>query len=811
MPTFCLIPSAAERLKKAFKNGDISFESLYALESSEARTKMLEKYVGKSAKMLNASLEKTFLAPNQKLSMRNWVYKNIGNGKPLYQGITLEQSQKMSENLNMVELKKMSSQDRINTLSEYVDNAEELNARFEALFKTGNLANWEERTMGTKQLRENKKLKGALARLEFLNDLGVLNPRQMEDFMQSFVETQLGVDLTIEESQELSKLVKAQSDAFDVVSETNDWTWKNEKQVIDYFMAVKKLREYSESLMPTTIRNEVNKLIGYARSSILASPRILRNSALYQIIPTVERAIAKRLVSGNIGDTELKGGFMEKILAKMSGVKPSKKSAEFIAKQTAMATKIYHKTGFDISRMQTLNDGYTFFGGEKFQPLYGKSMNDAKTMKEKIQVGLNNWAKFINLAPKWFAGGTDMLAANLQRADTSVLMSKEIASLEAKKGKIPNEMTEQERAEQLLEESYSFNPKDQKAQKIRDAGIMDAHMSNNTQPDGAADVVIKLRNSFSIGGIEFGKILVPFAKIATTTLSRGMKTVTGYGAVKSIYQINQASKITDVQERSQALYTATSTLVGYVGIMGAAMLLGAFLDDDDYIGGYDTLSTKEYGLAKARGASGGYVRIGGKWIPLRYLPMINIPLSAIMTARQAKASEKNYLDGYITGILGGVLETPLISDIFDILQNISDSVKKKEFIESLGLDAESIMNWSKVRAIPSIVSYDIYNMMFPKEATYDFLGRKIENGIFRDDTSNDITVEFNLLNNKGQMPVISDPKGDYTEQELNTYKQNYAEQVSNLIKTDSYQKLKPDEKKKEIDKIRSKEILNKIK
>ena len=808
MPTNCIIKSKAEELKKAFRNRDISFKSLYNLKSSEARIKVLEKYVGESAKMLNASIEKTFLSPNQKLAMRNWVYKNIGGGKPLYKGISLEQAQKMSDNLSMVELKKMSSRDRIAELFKYVDNAEQLNKRFESLLKTGNLANWEERTMGTKQLRENKKLKGALSRLEFLNDLGVLNPNQMEDFMQSFVETELGVDLSLEESQKLSTLVKKQSDAFDRVFESNDWTYKNEKQVTDYLVSVKELREYTESLMPSTIKGTLNKLIGYARSSILASPRIARNSALYQMIPTIERAVAKRLISGNIGD--LKSSFVERVQAKLSGSKPTKQMAEFITKQTLMATKIYHKTGFDISRMQTLDDGYTFFGGEKFKPLYGKKMSEAKTTKEKIQVGLNNWAKFINLAPKWFAGGTDMLAANMQRADTAILMSKEIASLESKKGKLPDGVTKEQRAEQLLTESYSFNPTDIKAQQIRDAGIMDAHMSNNTQPDGAADLVLKLRGAFKIGGIDFGKVLVPFAKIATTTISRGTKTVTGYGAIKSIYQIYQASKITDVNERSKKIYEITSNLVGYVGIMGAAILLGTFLDDDDYVGGYDSLSFKEYGLARTRGSSPGYVRIGGKWIPLRYLPMINIPLSAIMTARQARLKGKRYLDGYITGILGGILETPLISDVFDILKDVGKSAQSKEFINALGLDGENITNWAKVRAIPSLVSYDLYKIMFPSEAKYDFLGREIEGGIFKDDKSNEITVEFNRLNNEGKMPVISDPKGEYTIEELNKYKQKYAEKVIKLLKKDFYSKKDAEEQKKLIDNIRTTQILNKL-
>lgn len=814
MPKNCIVPKQAEKLKKAFKSGEISLESLYNAKSSNERVKLLEKYIGESSEMVTAKLEKAMLSANQKLAIRNWIYKYIGEGKPLYKGISLEQSKKMAKDLSISELKNMSSRERVDELAKYVENPEELNTRFENLRTSGNLANWEQRTMGTKNLRENKRLKGALAKLEVLNDLGVLSPTALETFMQTFVESELGVDITLEESERLSKLVKTQTDLFDSLFESGDWTFNNTEEVQAYFNSVRKLREYADSLKPTTIQGELNKLIGYARSSILASPRILKNSALYQAIPTLERAIAKRIVSGNIGDKELDSSFVEKVQAKLSGSKPTKEMARFIAKQTSMAVKIYHKTGFDISRMETLEDGYTLFGGEKFKPIYGKKLSEAKGTKEKISAGLNNFAKFVNLAPKWFAGGTDMLSANVHRADTSILMSKEIASLEAKKNKLPNGVTENERAEQLLKDSYSFNPKDPKAEKIRAMGIMDAHMSNNTQPDGMADVVIKLRDAFVVKGIDFGKVLVPFAKIATSTLSKGIKTATGYGVAKSIYDINRATKLTDNNERSRKIYEATSNLVGYVGIIGAAMLLGAFLDEDDYVGTYDSISYAEYGLAKARGARPGYVRIGGKWIPIRYLPMINIPLSAIMTARQARARKSDPYFGYLRGVLGGVLETPGIKDISNVVENIKKGVKDndlKESLDSLGLDSKSMLDWAKIRAIPSILSYDAYNMMFPKEAKYDFLGRELEAGVFKDDVSNRITLEFNRLNNAGFMPTISDPKEVPDEDKLNKYKQRYADKIEALLNKSRYWRISDEDKKDLIDAIRQKEILGKIK
>ena len=304
----------------------------------------------------------------------------------------------------------------------------------------------------------------------------------------------------------------------------------------------------------------------------------------------------------------------------------------------------------------------------------------AKFFGERVRrfVGKSFWekyAKFVSLGPKWLAGGTDMLFASIGRADTAIMMSKEIAKIEALKGVLPEGMTETQRADQLLKDSYSFNPKDKRANDIRDAGIMDAHMMNNTQPGWWSDKAIELRRMFSIGKINFGKLFVPFAKIANVVAAEGVKTATGYGIAKSIYDINSANKSANADKRAKLMRDAVTNLVRYVGLSGAALLLTSLWDDDDYIGAYNTIGRKEYELARARNAGTNYVRIAGRWTPLRYLPMLNIPISAIMTARQAKRKGENPISGYIIGIMGQVMDTPGIKETGAITTRIGYALR----------------------------------------------------------------------------------------------------------------------------------------
>jgi len=547
MPKNCIVRAKANELKEAFRKGEISIDKIWKSKSSD-RVALLRKYVGESAEMTVAKFEKAFLVPNQKAALRNAVF-TLFKTAPLYKGVSLEQSKKMAEGIKVRGLRNMTSEQRITELSKYVDGktAIKLNESYEDLKVTGNLSLWEKKTLGTKTLHQDKVLKGSIAKIEALDDLGALTPEDTATFMETLVEDSLGINLTVEESQKLSDLTNLERDAFDKMMEETDGslTHENEDIITDYFKKVQDVQNYSEQLMPITKSKIINMVFDTMRAFILASPRILKNSMLYQGIPGIERTIVKRIVSGNMNDADMKSSVFEKLQAKLSGIKPSKESSNFIKKQTAFAIRLYHKTGFDISRMDNLNQGQLFFG-EKVGRAVTKTFKESKGIKEKTASIIGKIARTANLAPKWLAGGTDTLFANIGRADTSTMMSREIANMEERKGLLPEGMTESQRADQLLKDSYSFNPADKKAVLIRNAGILDAHRMNNTQPDGLSEKVIGLRSLLKIGNVDFGKVIIPFAKIATTTIGEGFKTASGYGIAKAIVQINKASQIENI-------------------------------------------------------------------------------------------------------------------------------------------------------------------------------------------------------------------------------------------------------------------------
>ena len=677
-------------------------------------------------------------------------------------------------------------------------------------------------TLKTRLTNETKRLEDRLARMDFevkakreiVLDAEVKKLKSKRDRVKDSYKAAQYVkeNLTKAELSEIVRLSADASEAKDKIMKSDDWTADNAQQVEDYFYKKNAFDEYVKSLKPKVAKDRINNIIDYFRASILASPRILRNSFLYQIIPAIERTITKRLVTGAFSDADLKSNIVEKLQAKLSGIKPSTKSADFVKRQVAMATRIYHKTGIDISRQDKM---------ESVSKIYGEKVGKITGTSVFAKIG-----KTVNLAPKWLAGGTDMLFANIGRADTAIMMSKEIANIEKKRGMLPEGMTEEQRADQLLKESYSFDPKDKRAAIIREASILDAHMMNNTQPGWWSDMIIDFRRTLKLKDVHFGKVLIPFAKIANVVVAEGFKTASGAGIVKSLWDINQANRKDNIKDRARLMQSAVSNLVRYVGLLGATFLLTAFLDDDDYVGTYATLGRKDYQLARARGARTGSIRIAGKWISLRYLPMLNIPISAVMEARQAKREGHDPAIGYLRGVIGQILEAPGVKDLGERYIGLKRSVKTKEtekFLDKLGLDGEGISNWAKVRMIPSVLSYDIWNALFPKDSKYDFMGREIEKGVFKDDKSNEITLEFNRLAEKGQSPAFLDPTGKYAvlqeerlgeeayQKHLNELKRNYAAEVSTFINdTYNYKHLSDEDKKKSINKIRKRTILKVI-
>jgi hypothetical protein len=78
-------------------------------------------------------------------------------------------------------------------------------------------------------------------------------------------------------------------------------------------------------------------------------------------------------------------------------------------------------------------------------------------------------------------------------------------------------------------------------------------------------------------------------------------------------------------------------------------------------------------------------------------------------------------------MLGGLLDTPGFKEMNSLQENIragASSSETSKLIDGLGVDGESVLKWAKIRALPSAISYDLWNAISSPDAKYDFLGNE---------------------------------------------------------------------------------------
>lgn len=841
----CLPTQVAEKLKKAFRDGDISVEKLFEMESPTARLEALKKYLPEAeAKFFLAKLERGIMMPHQTQAIKNTLLNMFGH-KPLYKGVSIENATKMANNLKMPDLKAMDIDTRAKVLAKYLDDnvATTLARRFEDLKKTGNLHLWESKTLGTDKLRNDKKLKGSLTRLEHLNDLGVLSPKDLQSYMGNFVEDRLGVNLTMEEAKKLGELVEKNTAAFDKMTEINDYTWRNKEAILDYHISSRDLIAYEQELAGLDTKGIINTAIETGRNHILASLRIFINSALYQVLPTFERLAVNAVRNENIVGRNK--GVLEYFKAQAHSLQLTKADLHFVKEQFKMSLEIYNKTGIDISRYEGLSDGFNYFGGEKIPRKYKSptKISEAEGIKAKAGIALQNYVALASKIPGYTTGGTDFLMATIIRYMTALKSAKSIAYFRAGNKTFSSEAAKRkwmdEEAARILKDSYSPTPETHEGKVIRDFSMMDANVSNNTQTNVITDALAKWRDSFNLGGVKVGVAGIPYLKIPATALVRSGEIASGpIGITYRIHRMREAAKLAD-PAKAQAEYIKQSRLLtGNIGFFAAAAIMFLFVADNDYISPFASNTQKEKEIAKAKGGEFGMVRFSfGKdkshWIPMKYLPLVNTTLMGLLEAKKSikKAQTvSSWTGGYLKGMITNLLEAPMVSDVHRKIDKYKNATSPSssdlvDVLNKAGLDGDSLVSFTMARALPSTISHDLFKLAFPPKAKYDFLGEEMGKNRkwygFRADKSNEIITEFERLHQYGFMPAITDPAsagakateeklGDGYEEYLSRLKKNYADAVSRLINTNGYKKLPVEDKMKAINKLRDKYIMEQL-
>lgn len=546
----CIPKPIAEKILTEFekfeKKGEDIYNYLEKLNPQE-RVDFFSRFTNKETAIgITALWEKTINSNNTN-ALAEWTLKvAYGHTKTPYKmkgiGYIIKQMQEMNkQNINVEDLKELTSKERIKTFTKIFadtlppdlaesaemikENSEKygnlLNSYFERLQKTGNLKIWEEKALGTSELRKDEKALGAFNTLNKLSELGVLTPKSENEYLQSIVEEQLGYKFSEFQARKIDKMTKELSDLYDNVK--GNWTFENAEAVKAYFDKRYEMDRYISQFEPLKLFDLFTDTI--APGSLLMSLRSPVNSLVWQIWQGLGTMGMKKVLAGTevklptdpetIKNIKLLTGLNE-----WDDLKDAWKQAQF-------AFGIYAKTGYDISRMTTLNDESFLVYGEQFYKLHGFDKQDVAAA-EWINFSFDNkltrgYVSLMSAGQKYMAGGTDVFGAALHKYGTVSMLANIRAKAEYKyqleKNKDnPTELEKlkekekwiAERKQFYIKEGMGFSPETEFGNKLKNLGTLDANKANNTEKNEFASISMRLRDKLviplgSLGRYEFLK------------------------------------------------------------------------------------------------------------------------------------------------------------------------------------------------------------------------------------------------------------------------------------------------------------------
>lgn len=580
--------------------------------------------------------------------------------------------------INVSEMYNMTSEQRASLFEKWVDKktAGSINAGFEEAMVSDQksaLKKWAEKTFtGGEKARAIRK--DVFDKIDRLNELGVLNPKNADNFLSDLVATDLGVKVTAAEASTIAEKTRNLEELYKTESEFGTPT-------IEYFKARQDIENYLKSLNPSSRLKVATSVIG--RGSMLFSLK----SPLLNIESNTVQAFLTAAERRLRGFQVTKTGNQIKLSSNLSGV-----NGDYAVKYMKYVNKVYQESGYDITRMFDLKSD-TLIRGENITTSEGAG----KTRK----IG----RFYEDVVFKQLMGAPDVAFSSFHFADSANLFSTKLARSEGLKGDALKA-----RATELFKDSTRIDPKTKEGKVIRDQAIADAQYATYTNNTWATELSMKIRSALNdiSGDVRMGDQLMPFVKTPANVIKVGLD-YSGVGIpVDIIYKT--AKILGDVKAGKNVSESIKTNMTGlgltFVrGGLGFALAsaIASLFEPDDYIGEYP-ISTKEQELLRLKNATTNSVRIGDKWVSLDYFGALGTPLVGIMSAKKyGKGGASDYIFNYVTGVAKQSIKIPGL----DIAKNTYDSIDKAKY-NSLGDNVfaleKALVDYARSRTIPAFIT-----------------------------------------------------------------------------------------------------------
>lgn len=721
--------------------------------------------------------------------------------------------------IDIAQLYDMSSKQRRDVFAQYTNEtvAREINQGFEGAMISNQkvaLAKWAEATFSGKQ-KKQAGYKDVVAKINDLDELGLLNTQQQEAFLEDLVSSKLGVTITADEAQEISKRAAKLEELAQDESYFGTPT-------VEYFQSRKDMEDYLDSVDPTSRIKTATSIIG--RGTLLTSIKspvlnIVSNTA-QGVLQAVERRITTRELVGVNND--------------------------YAIKYMKFVNDVYQKSGYDVSRMEHLQSERRIRGEERISSHGPGAVRKVGRLYEDVIF-------------KQLMGAPDVAFSAAHFADSANLMSAHIAHQQGLRG-----AKAKSRALEIFADATRIDPQTTDGQIVRAQARADAEYSTYTNNSTYSDIGLGIRKVFNIAtkDLSFGDLNMPFVKTPANVIGAGIE-VSGV-LVPVDTTIRMFNTLKDIKAGETVSGAALENFKGFqrtlirAGLgMAFAYLLSALFDPEDFIGAYPT-SPKERELLELKNATTNSVKIGNKWVSLDYFGPIGAPLVGMLYARKYGANLPDRAYYYVKGVGIQIQNFPGVEEIYQAAGDIIDLAKAETGTveEKVGELTQSAIEFIRARTVPAIV-YDIAKATDPYERRYskdDALQRiqntvplaredlPIDRNILGEERKNETAISVLLfgariktvnegelleellrLDSEGQLPSITDPErtsprmkelktqlGENRFYEAKTeYGKMLKETFTKKINTGTYRRADDEDKKELLDK-QKKDVFEKI-
>lgn len=564
----------------------------------------------------------------------------------------------LAKEVDLNELYKMDSKERREFFSKFTDKeiGKFINTKFEQAIvskQQNAILDWAQSVFTPKQ-KQAVRYKNVLDKVKALEDLGMLNGKAENAFLEDLVMDKLGISVTAEEMQSISEKATKVEEAQKVVG-TNLGNPAYTKENLDFFKALKEINDYMQSINPAGRLAVGMGTIGRGMMLFSIKSPILNIGSNIEI--GVAEALTRRIASGKVKGAN------------------NKAALDYIK----LANTIYTKTGFDISRMTGIKDY-----GAAGERVLGETVHAQGKGKTRALGRLVEDIVFKNLM-----GAPDAAFASVQFADSLNLNARQLT-------------TDAAQAEEFMRDAMRIEPTTDEGKMLRAQAILDAEVATWTNETWASKISLGIRKLFNeaSGDLRIGDYLMPFVKTPANVIATSLD-YAGLGFPKALYKFGKMLRNGTWGSDKSAMQSMFRDLVRAGLGFTAAAILAANVDDEDYVGAYDPARAQ---LEKGRNSVENSFRIGDKWISTDWLGPISVPFNGIMHAKKyGKMGAGESAFQYGAGTLGTTLQIPGVADALELLKYQQQN-KDMTLEEMTGEAGAKIIGDLQSRLIPSFVS-----------------------------------------------------------------------------------------------------------